>query len=119
VLQGVDVVGVEVHRLQVPRLLLLHLLLEALGLILRVVELGEAVGDLAAADEKLEAVGDEGVGVVAPGQGRHLGGIGGDEGGILEPVLHGLFEDLDLHLAQAVALLQGDLQTLGNGLGRL
>jgi hypothetical protein len=32
--------------------------LEARGLVLGVVELGEAVGDLAAGDEQLEALGD-------------------------------------------------------------
>jgi hypothetical protein len=36
-----------------------YLLAEARGLVVRIVELGKAVGDLAAADEELEAVGDE------------------------------------------------------------
>jgi hypothetical protein len=38
--------------------LLLDLFLEALGLVLGVVQLGEAVGDLAAGDVELEALGD-------------------------------------------------------------
>ena len=69
VLQGAHIIVVVVHRLVVSGLLLLHLLAEALRLVLGVVELGKAVGDLAAADEELETVGDEGVVVVAPGQG--------------------------------------------------
>ena len=49
------------HGLVVTGVLLGHLGEEALGLILGVVELGVGVGDLAATDEQLEAVGDVGV----------------------------------------------------------
>jgi hypothetical protein len=59
VLEGADVIGVVVHGLQVARVLLRHLLAEALGLVLGVVELAEAVGELAAGDEELEAVRDK------------------------------------------------------------
>ena len=68
-LQGADIVGVEVHGLLVAGVLLRHLATEALGLILGVVELGKAVGEFAAADVELEAVGDEGILIVAPRQG--------------------------------------------------
>src|SRR3989338_2176571 len=66
VLEGADVVLVEVHGLLVAGLLFLHLFAEALGLVLGVVQLREAVGDLAAADEQLEPVGERRVVVVAP-----------------------------------------------------
>ena len=65
VLERADVVGVVVHRLLVAGLLRLRLRGEARGLVLGVVQLGEAVGDLAAGDEQLEAVGDRRVRVVA------------------------------------------------------
>ena len=82
VLQRAHVVLVVVHGLLVAGLAALDLLAEALGLVLGVVQLGEAVGDLAAGDEQLEAVGDEGVVVVAPRQRRDLGRVRGDEGGL-------------------------------------
>ena len=101
VLERGDVVGVEVHRLEVAGVLLGDLGAEALGLVLGVVELGEAVGDLAPTDEELEAVGDERVGIAAPRQRRDLGRVGGDEGRLLEPFLDGLLEDLDPLLAES------------------
>ncbi len=42
--QGADIIGVEVHGLLVAGILFLHLLAEALRLVLGVVQLGEAVG---------------------------------------------------------------------------
>ena len=73
---------------------------EALGLVLGVVQLGEAVGDLAPADEELEAIGDQRVLIIAARQRRDLGGVLGDEGGVDELVLAGLLEDLDVDAAQ-------------------
>ena len=69
VLQGAHIVLIVVHGLQISGILFRYLLAEALGLILRVVQLGETVGDLAPADKEFETVGDEGIVVVAPGQG--------------------------------------------------
>ena len=63
-LERADEVGVVVHRLLVAGFLVGRLRLEARGLVLGVVQLGEAVGDLAAGDEELEALGD------APGRCR-------------------------------------------------
>ena len=82
VLERADVVGVVVHRLIVAGLLRLGLLLETRGLVLRVVQLGEAVGDLAPGDEQLEALGDVRVGVAASRQRRYLRRVVDDEGRI-------------------------------------
>ena len=49
VFQRADVVGVVEHRLLVARVLARRLRLEARGLVLRIVELRKAVGELAAA----------------------------------------------------------------------
>ena len=65
VFERADVVGVVVHRLLVARLLQARLLEEARRLVLGIVQLGEAVGDLLRVDEQLEAVGELRVGVVA------------------------------------------------------
>lgn len=70
VLQGADVVVVVMHCLLVTGVLLRDLFKEALGLVLCVVQLGKAVGQLAPANEELETVGDEGIDVAAPGQGN-------------------------------------------------
>ncbi len=56
------------HRLVIAGLLLGNLPAEALRLIVGIVQLGEAVGDLAPGDEQLEAVGHERVLIVAPGE---------------------------------------------------
>ena len=68
VLERADVVLVVVHRLLLAALLGVHLGLEPLLLIERVVQLGEGVGDLPAGDEQLEAVGDLRILVVAARQ---------------------------------------------------
>ena len=67
VFEGADVIGVEVHRLDVAGFLLPHLLAETLGLVVGVVELRESVGELAAGDVELEALGNLGVRVIAAG----------------------------------------------------
>ena len=61
VFQRAHVVGVVVHGFLVAGILALDLVLEALRLILGVVQLREAVGELAAADEEFPAIGDEGI----------------------------------------------------------
>lgn len=58
VLQGADVVRVVVHRFIVALALRVSLSLEAAGLIVRVIELREAVRVLAADDIELEALAD-------------------------------------------------------------
>ncbi len=62
---------------------------------------GIGIGDLAAADEQLEAVGDARVFVVAAGQRRDLEGVAGDEVRLLQLVLHQFLENHHLQLAQA------------------
>jgi hypothetical protein len=66
VLQRAHVVGVEEHRFLIAAVLARHLGTEARRLILRIVELGEAVGDLAPGEKELEAIGDERIGIIAP-----------------------------------------------------
>ncbi|MNQ50011.1 hypothetical protein D3C85_639370 [compost metagenome] len=119
VFQRGDEVGVVEHGFVVARFFLVHLILEALGLIFRIVQLGEAVGQLAATDEELEAIGHVRVLVVAAGQRGDGSRVLGDEGRLQQHVLNGLFEDGGDHVAQLPALHQLDVQTLGDGLGAL
>src|SRR5690606_42011251 len=83
VFQRADEVGIEMHGLVVAGVLLGHLGVEALGLILGIVQLGIGVGNLTAADEQLEAVGDVGVLVVATRQRRDLERVLGNKGRLL------------------------------------
>src|SRR5262245_29261255 len=99
VLERADVVGVVVHRLFVSRGLGLRLLLEARRLVLGVVQLREAVRDLAPGYVQLETVGDFGVRVAAPRERRHFGGIFGDEGRLDQLLLDGRLEERELKRA--------------------
>src|SRR6267378_2141191 len=100
VFERADVIGVVVHRFLVAGRLGLRLLLEALRLVLGVVQLGETVRDLAPGDVKLEAVGELGIGVAAPRKRRHFGGVVHDEGGLDELFLD-CFERLELEHGEA------------------
>ena len=62
----------------------LHLLLEPLLLVNGVVELGEGVAHLAAADEQLKPLGEPGVLGRPLGQGGDIHRVHGDEGGLNE-----------------------------------
>ena len=115
VFECADVVGVIVHRLVVSRLLLLDLLPETLGLVLGIIELREAVGNLASADKEFEPVRNERISIVAPRQRRDFGRVSRDKGRIHEPVLDALLEDLDLDLAQPVGVLECNAEALCNG----
>ena len=69
VFERADVVGVVEHRFLVARVLALDLRAEARRLVLGVVELGEAVRELAPRDEELEAIREERIRVVARASG--------------------------------------------------
>ncbi len=107
------------HGLVIAGVLVGHLGVEALGLILGIVELGIGVGDLAATNEQLEAVGYVGVAIVAPGQRRDLERILGDEGRLFQLVLDQLLENHHLQLAQAFVTEQLGARLLGDGTGLL
>src|SRR5687767_8185584 len=100
------------HRLRVARVLLPGLLGEALGLVLGVVQLGEAVGDLAPGDVELEALGDLRLPVARARKRRDLGGVVHDEGGLDQLVLDGVLEQRELQAADAVSLAMGDIALL-------
>ena len=94
VLQGVDEILVHHAGLVVALGAQLDLLLEALLLVDGVVELGEGVAHLAAADEELEALGQARVLRAALGKGRDIHRVHGDEGGLDHLLLHLLVEAL-------------------------
>ena len=81
VLERANVVLVVVHRLLRAGGLLPHLLAEAFGLIVRVVELAERVAELAAVDEQLEPVNQIGARVIPAGERRRLERVVRDEDG--------------------------------------
>ena len=93
VLEGADKVEVDEHGLVVAFLAEAQLLLETAQLVDGVVELGVGVGQLLAADEELETLGELGIVAVALAEGRHLDGVVGNEGGLDELVLALLAED--------------------------
>ena len=111
VFQRRDIVLVIGHRFLIARGLGRDLRSKALGLIVRVVQLGEAIGNLAASDEELETVGHERVIVVAARKRRDFGRVVGDEQGPVELGLGGLLEDLNQHLAAPVARFHGHMET--------
>ena len=57
VLKSTDVVGVILHGLVIARSLFLHLLLEALCLVNRVIQLAKGIGVLMACNNKLKTIG--------------------------------------------------------------
>jgi len=125
VLEGVDEIVVHHARLVIALGPQLHLLEEALLLVDGVVELGEGVAHLAAADEELEALGQARILRAALGEGRDVHRVHGDEGGLDHLLLHLLVEALiervapgGLHLVHvhADSLRRGDgLLIIGDG----
>ena len=98
---------VDVHRLVVALGLEGGLLLEALELVDRVVQLGVGVRQLLAGDEELEPLGERVVVAAALGERGHLHGIVDDEGGLDEVLLAVFAEDGVNELAHAH--FRGDL----------
>ncbi len=96
IFQCTHVIMVVMHSLFVARLFLYHLLAEACRLVFCIVELGKAVGQLAPADKKLEALGHKRIIVAAARQRRHLSGIGGNEGWLIQSILDAMFKNLQL-----------------------
>src|ERR1041385_3570184 len=100
VLQGPDVIGVVVHRFLVARSLRPGLFLETRRLVFGVVQLGEAVRDLAPADVQLETLGDLRISVAAPRERRYLRRVVDYEGRLDKLVLD-CFERLELENGEA------------------
>ena len=110
VLEGAHVILVVLHGLVVAAGLLGHLGSEALGLIDRVVELGERVRVLVAGDDQLKAMGQARVILKALGKRANLDGVIAHEGGVDDGVLAQLVIDLGDDLAGGPLGL--DLQAL-------
>ena len=111
VLQGGEEVLVEaVEFLVAVAAAELLLLLEAAALLQGVVELGEGVGDLHAAQEGLEALDVRGVVRLGLGQGRHLHGVVDEEGGLHQRGLHPVGQELVDEASPANLLGDGDAQ---------
>ena len=90
--------------LQVAGLPFLELHLEPPALIDGIVQFGEGVCDLLAADVEFETVGQRGVLRVSAGEGRDVHGVMGDDGRLDKVLLHRFIEDRHQHLARRVAL---------------
>src|SRR6266498_1988700 len=115
VLQGAHVVLIHPVRLLVTEQALLRLLLEASSLVNGIVELGICVGDLAAANEELEAVDKPRVARLALGQRRELDGEIGDESRLDQ---RGLDQSVEDFLPQANRSRAGLRRGHGRGDGR-
>ena len=76
VFQRTNVVGIKIHGLFVARIFGGDLRMKPSCLVFGVVELGKAVGDLAARDEQFKAFRDLGPGIGRPGQGGDLDRVG-------------------------------------------
>ena len=76
---GADVVGIIVHGFIVAGVFLCHLRLEAFGLVFRIVQLGVAVCQFAADNEKLEALGQTRFAVRCACQWRYFDRVVDDE----------------------------------------
>ena len=100
------------HRLVVAALHRLDLRMEACRLVFGIVEFGKPVGEFAAVDEQLEAVGDARLAVGLARQGRDFHRVMGDEGRLDEFGLDRLLEDFQQQLAPAVTWLDMDMQSL-------
>ena len=95
----------------------LGLVLEALALLDGVVQLAVAVGQLAAADEQLEAVGEGRVVGAAAGEGGDLGGVADDEHRPDQGRLDELVVDLEDEPSAAPVLLPLDAEPVEHRAG--
>ena len=110
-----DEVHVYVHSLVVALALEGRLFFETLQLVYRVVELGVSVGQLLAAHEEFEALGQRRVVAVTLGQRRHLHGVIYDKCGLYELVFTVCAEDGVNKLAFAHGRLHRHVELLASG----
>ena len=101
VLEGAHVVLVVLHGLVVAAGLLSHLGSKALGLVDRVVELGECVGVLVAGDDQLKAVRQARIVLKTLGKRADLDGVIAYEGRVDDGVLAQLIVNLGDDLASS------------------
>ena len=120
VLQGGEEVLVHHAGFVISLIPQLHLLLEAAPLVDGVVELGEGVAHLTAADEQLKPLGEPGVLGRPLGQGGDIHRVHGDESGLNEHPLHLLVKALVEGVAPGgLHSVHVDAHALGGGHGRL
>ena len=66
--QCTNIIGIVMHRLEVPGILVGNLLPETFSLVFRIVQLGKAIGDFPPADKEFKTVGDKRIIIIAPCQ---------------------------------------------------
>ena len=101
VFQGAHVVFVIFHGLIVAAGLFSHLGGKALGLVNRVVKLGERVGVFVAGDNELEAMREARIVFIALGERRNLNGVIAHERGVHDGVFAELVVDFSNELARS------------------
>ncbi len=92
VLQGTDIIDIEYRMYLIIIAPFGNLFLKAFSLVDRIVQFAEGVGNLPAGDKQFKAIGDTRVVLVAPGQRRDFGRVGGDKGRIDQFFLDQEFE---------------------------
>jgi hypothetical protein len=93
VLKSAQVIFVELHRLEIPVLALNFLPLKALTLIVRIVELPKAVGDLPAQDKELKPFAEVIPGRwMTAGKGAYQKGKIKDKGRLFQPIRNQLLK---------------------------
>src|SRR5688572_31346353 len=112
VLERTHIIRVVKHRFLVASVFARDLRTKACGLLFGIVELGEAVRELAPGEIELEAVRDKRVCFIRARERRYLGRVCVDECGIEQSVLDRFLENLKLQLAWTVVRAHGGAETL-------
>src|SRR4030095_1171393 len=102
VLEGTDVIGIVVHGLRMACLFLPRLFSKSRSLVFRIVQLGETIGNFAAADVELEALRHPRVLVAAAGERRHLDGVIQYERRLDQLLFHRILEKRELQASDTV-----------------
>ncbi|BBG29261.1 UDP-N-acetylglucosamine enolpyruvyl transferase [Zymobacter palmae] len=113
VLERTDIVCIVVHGFKVTGILLGYLRTETLRLIFGIVQLREAVGDLATTDEELKAIGDVRILVVAACQRTDFSRILGNERRHDKTMFCHFFEHFRQQTTFAPVIARFEAQTLG------
>ena len=105
---------IEGHCLVVTRFRIRNLCAKTLGLILWIVQLGKAVGDLSPSNKKLEAICQEWIFIVASREWRHLSRVLGNKCWLPQISLARLLKNLDLQFPGPIIFLDRDIKRLAN-----
>src|SRR5690606_24186908 len=106
-------ISIVMHGFIIARIFFTHLLHKTFSLVFSVVQLREAVCQLATTDKEFKAVSNRRVFIIATCKWRNFNWVLSNESGLIQFMFNSLFKDFDMDFTQTVRVFNFNSQIFG------